>query len=472
MNNITLVPLFDAFQLGIRKYRTLATRLAIILCVLFISAQILPRRSESDLIFLLVFIVGASIALLFFRWPVLGLAVFVFGSILLPISIGTGTNTELNIAIVMILVLTGFWVLDLITKKVGIHYSRTLIPLGGFIVVSLLAFGYGQLPWFVYADKAPVATQVGALAIFLLTAAAFLIGAYQVKDIRWLQWLVWIYLAAGTYRLLARHVPDLGPILTSFLPRGSAGGVLAAWVIPLTAAQVLFNKRLKPFWRGALGLLTIIGLYFNIAKTEYSSGWLPMVAAMAIILFLRFPRLGVMGMILGGIFILINFQRLYNLVITGNEYSLITRTEAWRILYEIILINPVLGLGPANYRNVTAFYPILGFYVPFNSHNNYIDIIAQIGILGLLFFLWLELEIGLLGLRLRNRVPEGFPKAFVYGALGGLGGILVAAMLGDWVIPYVYNVGYNGLRSSALAWFFLGALVFLEHKYPDPNPPE
>jgi hypothetical protein len=139
-----------------------------------------------------------------------------------------------------------------------------------------------------------------------------------------------------------------------------------------------------------------------------------------------------------------------------------TRLEAWRIVSEIIKVNPIFGLGPSNYRFYTPLFSILGYNVAFNSHNNYVDIIAQIGLLGLACFLWFSWEVGRLGWRLYPRVQEGFSRAFVLGSLGGLAGTLVAGMLGDWVLPFVYNVGLNGMRSSALAWLFLGGLLVIE----------
>ena len=39
---------------------------------------------------------------------------------------------------------------------------------------------------------------------------------------------------------------------------------------------------------------------------------------------------------------------------------------------------------------------------------------------------------------------------------------LVAASLGDWLIPFVYNVGLRGMRASILAWIFLGGLAAIE----------
>jgi hypothetical protein len=37
----------------------------------------------------------------------------------------------------------------------------------------------------------------------------------------------------------------------------------------------------------------------------------------------------------------------------------------------------------------------------------------------------------------------------------------VAGMLGDWILPFFYNLGLYGFRSSMLGWLFLGGLVSL-----------
>jgi hypothetical protein len=78
---------------------------------------------------------------------------------------------------------------------------------------------------------------------------------------------------------------------------------------------------------------------------------------------------------------------------------------------------------------------------------------------------WFFIELAILGLRLRDRVPPGFTRAFVYGAGGGLVATAVAGMLGDWVLPFVYNIGFSGVRTGIFAWIFLGGLVALENMY-------
>jgi hypothetical protein len=76
--------------------------------------------------------------------------------------------------------------------------------------------------------------------------------------------------------------------------------------------------------------------------------------------------------------------------------------------------------------------------------------------------LWFLLEMARLGWRLKKRAPAGFAQAYVYGALGGLAATAFAGLLGDWVLPFFYNVGLAGFRTSVLAWLFLGGLITLE----------
>jgi hypothetical protein len=39
---------------------------------------------------------------------------------------------------------------------------------------------------------------------------------------------------------------------------------------------------------------------------------------------------------------------------------------------------------------------------------------------------------------------------------------MVIMMLGDWILPFVYNVGFSGFQASVLVWLFLGGLVAVE----------
>jgi O-antigen ligase len=215
-----------------------------------------------------------------------------------------------------------------------------------------------------------------------------------------------------------------------------------------------------------LGGLVLLALYvLFVLKFGDKSGWLSAFVCIAVIIGARSWRAGLALIPVAVLFAMYMWTRL----VSTDAYSISTRFDAWSIMAQIIKINPVLGLGFSNYYWYTPLFPIRGYEVSFNSHNNYLDIVAQTGLLGLGCFLWFFWEIGRLGWKLRDRVPSGFAQAYVYGALGGLAGMVVAGMLGDWVLPFFYNVGLSGFRSSVLGWLFLGGLVGLEEMLRTPK---
>jgi hypothetical protein len=423
---------------------------------LLLIAALAFRASQRELTMVLVLPLGIGLVLTFLRWPPLGIIVASLVGMVVPFIGPSG----LNLTMIMVALLLGLWLLQMITRQhqVQIAPSRTLLPLLFFLIVAALSFGVGQLPWLTFALHAPMGAQLGGLSIIILSAGTLLLAANQIRDLRWLSWLTWAFLAVATLSLLVRSVlPVIGlPTRDLFLPVGT---VFYIWVVAMAFSQALFNGDLHPGWRFALGGLVLVTIYvLFVLKFGDKSGWLSSFACIAAIITARSWRAGlalVPVAVLAAIY-------LWSGLVATDEYSISTRFDAWLIMAQIIRISPLLGLGFANYYWYTPLFPIRGYAVSFNSHNNYVDIVAQMGVLGLVCFLWLVWELGRLGWRLRTNVPTGFARAYAYGALGGLAGMVVAGMLGDWVLPFFYNVGLNGFRSSMLGWLFLGGLVSIE----------
>jgi hypothetical protein len=434
----------------------LRLRPVLIVGELLLMAALAFMASRRELILVLLLPIGVGVVLAFLRWPALGLIAAALSGLIIPFIGPSG----LNASMVLLALMLGLWLLDTMVRRrqTQITPSRTLWPLLSFLTVAVFSFGFGQLPWLTFAVHAPLGAQLGGLAIVVLTAGAFLLGAYQIRDLRWLSMLTWAFLAVGGLSLFLRSVlPSLGLPTQNLLPQ--VGTVFFIWLAAMSFSQALINEDLHPGWRLALGGLTLATLYvLFILKFEDKSGWLSAFACIAAIIATRSWRA---GLALAPIAVLAALIMWSGLVST-DEYSISTRFDAWAIMGQIIKINPLWGLGFANYYWYTPLFPIRGYAVSFNSHNNYVDIVAQTGLVGLVCYLWLLWEIGWLGLGLGKRVPAGFAQAYVYGALGGLAGMTVAGMLGDWVIPFFYNVGLNGFRSSMLGWLFLGGLVSLQ----------
>jgi hypothetical protein len=436
--------------------RPLWLRSLIAIGLLLFNAALAYAALQGRLTLALYLLVGFVQVLVFLRWPSLGLIVAALAGMVIPL-IG---RSGLNITIILVALLLGLWLLDMVVRQRQIQLvaSRTVLPLLSFLVVALFSFGLGQLPWFTFAQHAPMGAQLGGLSIIVLSAGTFLLVANQVRDLGWLSGITWTFLALGGLSVIFRSIlPELGWSTREwFQPMGS---VFFIWLVSMAFSQAALNRDLHPGWRLALGGLVLVTLYvLSVQKFGDKSGWISALACIAAIIGFRSWRIGLLLIPIAALAAIYLESR----VIASDEYSIYTRYDAWLIILQIIKINPIWGTGFANYYWYTPLFPIRGYEVSFNSHNNYLDIAAQTGLVGLACFMWFLWEVGWLGWRLRESVPSGFAQAYVYGALGGLVGMVVVGMFGDWVLPFFYNIGLNGFRSSMLGWLFLGGLVSLK----------
>ncbi len=396
--------------------------------------------------------------LVLMRWPALGIMAIFIGGFFTQY-VGPG---GFNLALIAIMAVLAAWFIKMIIVERQIQFvrSRAMRPLFFFIIVSLLSFGLGQLPWYSFAGNAPTDAQFGGLVIFLLSAGTFLAVANLIKEQKWLERITWLFLGLGGLFIAAQFMGATGGYITRYYHIDLvSGSMFWTWLVAIAFSQALINNRLHVGWRLLLGVLAAATLYIAyFTNSGWKSGYLPALFAVGTIVMLRYWRVARFSLI----FTVIPIWYLANQAIASDQYSWSTRIEAWLIVSEIAKISPILGLGFANYYWYTPFFPIRGYFISFNSHSQYVDLFAQTGILGIIGFLWFFFEVGRVGLDLRKRAAEGFPIAYVYGAIGGLVATLVAASLVDWVLPFVYNIGLKGFRASIIPWIFLGGLISIE----------
>jgi O-antigen ligase len=369
----------------------------------------------------------------------------------------------LNASAVAVAFLLALWLLDMLVVKRRIQFiqSRVMLSVAIFLLISILAFGMGQIPWFVFANQAPMDAQAGGFSIVVLSLGALLMAAHMIQDERWLKIIMWTFIGIGMVYVLARVARQ--PIIDRIYVRGfTAGSMFWVWLVALTLSQALFNSQLSTRMRVFLVILVTLTFYVAFVQAySWKSGWLPPLVAMAVLLSLRYRRLLILTVPIG----LYAAYHLATASIGTEEYSWGTRVDAWKIVLEISKVNPLFGLGFANYYWYTPLFSIRGWYVQFNSHSQYVDLIAQVGIFGLLSFFWIFLEVGRLSWKLIKQLPDGFAKSYAYGILAGLVGSLVAGFLVDWILPFTYNIGFTGFRASVLLWLFFGGLVSVEQMY-------
>ncbi len=436
--------------------------------------------SPSWLPYVLILLCVVGVAVLV-RWPPLGLAALIAGSLVAPVAVPTGTQTDLNFTVLFLPVLLIVGFVQLVRRgDWGRLVSRPVLPVLALAVTAVLSFGIvnytslvfafsiGNPPWLADAQMAPLPAQLGGLAVFILSAGAFFLAANEIRDVSWLQALTWLFLGLAGLYLAKRLVPGVADVTGQVFQKGADGSLFWTWLVALAFSQALLNRSLSFPVRLALGCVVSAAFYVGLVEgRDWLSGWMPPLLAVLAILWLGAPRVALVATLAGVAAMAVKVDTIAGLVMNGdNQYSLTTRLAAWRVLTDIARSSPIFGLGPSNYYHCTPLVSILGWHVHFSSHNTYMDILLQTGLLGLGCFLWFAWDVGRIGWKLRTRFSTGFAHAYTIGALGGLAGILAAAMLGDWVLPFVYNVTLSGLRASVLGWIFLGGLVALERMTP------
>lgn len=438
-------------------------RVLIIVGLFVLSAGIAYQVPSKYLKFLLGLPAVAIGGLVLLRWRPLGV-VAIAGSIIIPVSGPSGVNATMA----LVALLLGLWALDKFIAKdqtLTSIPSSTIFPLLMFVLLGFITLGIGLLDWYIIFESAPLGAQLGTLGIYILSAGAFLLAAHYMRDLRWLQLMVWLFLALGALYMVGAFVRPIQRLIGPLYVLVDNGSLFWAWIVTLAFSQALFNRDLHPILRLALLLLVAATLYVAvIERNDWKSGWVPAVISLLTILAFRLWQLSLAV----SPFAILPASYVIGQTIATDEYSYGTRVSAWQTVIEIANVNPILGIGFANYNWFAAWFPIQGvnrfeqYQVRFNSHSQYIDLYAQQGIVGLALFFWFFAQVGWVAWRLRSVEMSGFARAYVYGAMGGVAATFVAAFLGDWVLPFFYNVGMYGFRASVLSWLFLGGLVAIE----------
>ncbi len=406
--------------------------------------------------------VGGVIVLAFqIQRPFAGIAALVVSGAALPLHVAADgqVNAPLGLAA---LVCTAWLVREvLFMRKLDLAPSPLVGTVIALMVSAVASFFAGQIDWYQGAGAGPSA-QIGGLALFLLSGGLLLAVAHQLRSVNELATLTYLFLAAGSFVPFLMLFPQLDPIAAPTVSPSTVGSMFWTWLVGMGAAQAWFNRSLSPGVRLWLLVVVFTALFHGIVqRTDWASGWVPPLIALGIVAAHRFPRTTICAGLAGSTAGIVVLNQVFQGLLAHEQYSLRTRLDAWDTLWAIIQKSPIFGVGISHYYHFTKLYSTTGWYVSFSSHNNYIDLAAQTGLVGLTLFLCLGAAALTLVFRLRARATGEFERAFAIGCVGCVIAALASGMLGDWILPFVYNVGLAGFRSSMLFWVFLGGALAL-----------
>ncbi|MCB9139519.1 MAG: O-antigen ligase family protein [Caldilineaceae bacterium] len=418
---------------------------------------------------------AGTAGLILLNRPVWGLVILVLSTLILPIEFGTGTEVKLNPASLLIPVLLAIWVLDMLGRsQLRLASSPANRPLALFLTASLLSLIIGRATWdpLVPVGGSFLIVQLAQWAIFAFSAGAFWLTANLIQDEIWLRRLTVIFLISGGMLAMLRLFPNLGVQVNRFTTIAFIRAPLWTLLAALAGGQLLWNHRLSVAWKLFLIAILFTGLYYGFfINRESASTWVGIGAALGVLIWLRFPRLRWPLVII--VLLLAFLGELFSAVyeFAGGDDDWAGTGEPRLVLIgrviEVTMRNPVTGLGPAAYRLYANTKPLIYAHIFWaaprvSSHNNYVDLFSHGGLLGLALFFWSAISIALLGLRLRRKYQYGFAAGYINGMLAAGAASLILMLFADWILPFVYNIGFPGFQASVLVWLFLGGLVSLD----------
>lgn len=126
------------------------------------------------------------------------------------------------------------------------------------------------------------------------------------------------------------------------------------------------------------------------------------------------------------------------------------RIEIWKGSVQIIKEHPVFGIGYTLFKTtIKDYWP---GRVPFEPHNTYLFIAAEMGIPALLIYLWLMGALGRETFRLYQKTRDRFPKALALGFWAGAVSLWVSQM---------FVIRLDALEISGYFWILTGLVVSL-----------
>ncbi len=202
--------------------------------------------------------------------------------------------------------------------------------------------------------------------------------------------------------------------------------------------------------RFLLLLMSFAG-FVCLFHTGSRGSWLAMGASIFFLGILKKSKLILGGLIVAGVlaFFVLPDYMLIHFDADRKEQSVSERFMLWQRAADVIKAKPVLGVGINNYNLVHHKYDtvkdsrVKGYY----AHNGYLQLAAEIGIIGLSFFVLFLLFFFFKVIRGARGIPDPLYKDASLGLISGCFGFLCLVTI-DTVL--------HSFQSGLIFWIFMG----------------
>ncbi|HLF17951.1 MAG TPA: O-antigen ligase family protein [Candidatus Omnitrophota bacterium] len=248
-----------------------------------------------------------------------------------------------------------------------------------------------------------------------------------------------------------RHGNDFGTYLVMVLP------VLLC--ILLMDLKVDVKMRLVPFKNKWAVAILFLNALFLLGATFSRGAWFSFICSVIFLLLVdKKKKFLLMGAFLLAFFILFFYFASYarlDIIFSGPSlgdfFSLSNRLPYWQTACLVIGIYPFFGVGYGNYvgKLKQMYLEPLQY-----SHNGYLQMGAEIGLLGLAVYVHMMVRFFIASLRNAKRIAEDQVQQILFGLLAGLLGFLVHSS---------FDTAFTSIKLASFMWIMMGATVAVQH---------
>jgi len=216
--------------------------------------------------------------------------------------------------------------------------------------------------------------------------------------------------------------------------------------LPFNIAMVFFSRnKLLKIGSVFTGILLLLCFIWGASRAT----WIAVPASVIIVVFLKNKKISIymfFALIIG--FFLLSPQLKYRAVSILDSLSWGARLELWRAALMIFKDFPIAGIGPGMYENIVHQYSHSLSDIHLHAHNTYIEVAAELGVIGFLLFLgvFAVLFKELPGIFKKERTDDAL--AFSLGSSMAVLSVLIAAFAVTNIIV--------GIQDAAIFWLIFG----------------
>ena len=371
---------------------------------------------------------------------------------------------DLSFTLLLLITFTLFWLVRLLLVERSFRSVRPTVL--NYIVlmwaisvtISFLWSSHYVEPAVRHLQDSKLLPRLSTLFVMILSPVGMLIFANFLRTLDDIKRVIWYFIAFS-----AVNIVFFMPLTRALVPPNlTTEGQWGAWASIFALGQILYNpklsRRMRVFLIAFLAACcwVLVGLRF-----EWLSGWVPLLIGCTVVIFLRSKVGFVVLMILLLVYGVIQREAINATFTEEQAASGDTRAAAASTALTIAENHFLFGTGPAGY----FFYMTVDDSWMFQlSHNTYVDMFAENGIVGFVIYVGMWLGVGWVVLRTYLVAPK---RGFEGGLAASLAGIYPATLvlmgLGDWGIPFTYTQTMGGVRYTIWLWLWAGMAIALRY---------